>query len=76
MGPAAQEKPCWPSLRITKVVEEKVYPSSWYPALSFRLAGISAIFRDKDEKMKNWMQPIFDNLRFLVSANGGMWKGK
>ena len=29
---------------------------------------------DKDEKLANWMQPIFDNMKFLLSRNGSFAK--
>lgn len=62
---------------ITKVVEEKVYTKLLVsrPIIPFG-RDIGYLPGDKEEKMKNWMQPIFDNLRFLVSANGEDVEGK
>jgi len=31
---------------------------------------------DKDEKLRHWMQPIFDNLEFLMHVESGKKEGK
>lgn len=56
---------------ITKVVEQKVYTKLLVsrPVIPFG-RDIGYLPGDKDEKIKNWMQPIFDNLRFLAAPNG------
>jgi len=57
---------------ITKVIEEKVYTKLLVsrPIIPFG-RDIGFLPGDKDEKMKNWMQPIFDNLSFLAGGSTG-----
>lgn len=56
---------------IVKVVEEKIYSKLLVtrPIIPFG-RDIGFLPGDKDEKMKNWMQPIFDNLHYLAGASG------
>lgn len=56
---------------ITKVVEERVYTKLLVsrPIIPFG-RDIGYLPGDKEEKMKNWMQPIFDNLHFLAGLHG------
>jgi PhoH-like ATPase len=45
--------------------------SCWSPARSCRWGATSATCPgDKDEKLGAWMQPIFDNLTYLLSTRG------
>ncbi|MEW6219903.1 MAG: PhoH family protein [Thermodesulfobacteriota bacterium] len=62
---------------VTKVVEEKVFAKLLVsrPIIPFG-RDIGFLPGDKDEKMRHWMQPIFDNLRFLASANGEDTEGR
>lgn len=55
---------------ISKVVEERLYTRLLIsrPIIPFG-KDIGFLPGDKEDKMKNWMQPIYDNLRLLVSAN-------
>lgn len=52
---------------IKKVVDERIYSKLLVsrPIIPFG-KDIGYLPGDKDEKMRNWMQPIFDNLRLLV----------
>ncbi|MFH1673700.1 MAG: PhoH family protein [Pseudomonadota bacterium] len=56
---------------ITKVVEERIYAKLLVsrPIIPFG-RDIGYLPGDKEEKMKNWMQPIFDNLHFLADSHG------
>lgn len=62
---------------IAKVVDEKAYSKLLVtrPIIPFG-RDIGYLPGDKDEKMRNWMQPIFDNLRYLVGSNGEDVEGK
>lgn len=62
---------------ITKVIEERVYTKLLVtrPIIPFG-RDIGYLPGDKEEKMRNWMQPIYDNLRFLVGSNGEDVEGK
>ncbi|MEW6110047.1 MAG: PhoH family protein [Nitrospirota bacterium] len=62
---------------IKKVIEERVYIKLLVsrPIIPFG-RDIGYLPGDKEEKMRNWMQPIFDNLRLLVGANGEDVEGK
>ncbi|EKD28931.1 MAG: hypothetical protein ACD_79C00149G0001, partial [uncultured bacterium] len=57
---------------IQKVVGEKLYSKLLVsrPVIPFG-KDIGFLPGDKEEKMRNWMQPIFDNLRYLVGADSG-----
>ncbi len=61
---------------ITKVVEERIYSKLLVsrPIIPFG-RDIGYLPGDKEEKMKNWMQPIFDNLHFLADSHGEDGKG-
>ncbi|MFH1076631.1 MAG: PhoH family protein [Pseudomonadota bacterium] len=56
---------------LTKVLDEKVYAKLLVsrPIIPFG-RDIGYLPGDKEEKMRNWMQPIFDNLRFLTNSHG------
>ena len=72
MGPAGTGKTLLAlATGIAKVVDEKVYTKLLVsrPLIPFG-RDIGYLPGDKDEKIKNWMQPIFDNLRFLAAPNG------
>ncbi|MBW2644718.1 MAG: PhoH family protein [Deltaproteobacteria bacterium] len=61
---------------ITKVVEERIYTKLLVsrPIIPFG-RDIGYLPGDKEEKMKNWMQPIFDNLHFLADSHGENGEG-
>lgn len=72
MGPAGTGKTLLAlAAGIAKVVDEKVYTKLLVsrPLIPFG-RDIGYLPGDKDEKIRNWMQPIFDNLRFLAAPNG------
>ncbi len=56
---------------IVKVVEERVYSKLLVtrPIIPFG-RDIGFLPGDKDEKMRHWMQPIFDNLQYLAGSSG------
>lgn len=64
---------------ISKVVEERLYTRLLVsrPIIPFG-RDIGFLPGDKEDKMRNWMQPIYDNLRLLVSSttNGEDVEGK
>ncbi len=72
MGPAGTGKTLLAlAAGVTKVVEQKVYTKLLVsrPIIPFG-RDIGYLPGDKDEKLSNWMRPIFDNLRFLAAPNG------
>jgi PhoH-like ATPase len=64
---------------IAKVVDERFYTKLLVsrPIIPFG-RDIGFLPGDKEDKMRNWMQPIYDNLRLLVSStsNGEDVEGK
>ncbi len=56
---------------IKKALEERVYAKLLVsrPIIPFG-RDIGYLPGDKEEKMRNWMQPIFDNLRLLFGFDG------
>jgi PhoH-like ATPase len=54
---------------LAKVIDQKVYAKLLVtrPIIPFG-RDLGYLPGDKDEKMRNWMQPIFDNLQYLVGA--------
>jgi PhoH-like ATPase len=62
---------------ITKVIKERVYTKLLIsrPIIPFG-RDIGYLPGEKEEKLRNWMQPIFDNLRFLVGSDGENVEGK
>lgn len=57
---------------IAKVVDERFYTKLLVsrPIIPFG-RDIGFLPGDKEEKMRSWMQPIYDNLRLLVSSTSG-----
>jgi predicted ribonuclease YlaK len=53
---------------IAKVVDERFYTKRSFRVRLFLRQGYRLSPGDKEDKMRNWMQPIYDNLRLLVSA--------
>jgi PhoH-like ATPase len=55
---------------MTKVIEEKAYTKLLVtrPIIPFG-RDIGYLPGDKEDKMKNWMQPIFDNLQYLMGKD-------
>jgi PhoH-like ATPase len=72
MGPAGTGKTLLAlAAGITKVVEQRVYTKLLVSRPIIPLGrDLGYLPGDKDEKIKNWMQPIFDNLCFLAAPNG------
>lgn len=62
---------------IAKVVDERRYTKLLVsrPIIPFG-RDIGYLPGDKEEKMRNWMQPIYDNLRLLVHSNGEDVEGR
>jgi PhoH-like ATPase len=62
---------------INKVIDDRRYMKLLVsrPIIPFG-KDIGYLPGDKEDKMKNWMQPIFDNLRLLVQSNGEDVEGK
>ncbi len=62
---------------INKVIDNRRYMKLLVsrPIIPFG-KDIGYLPGDKEDKMKNWMQPIFDNLRLLVQSNGEDMEGK
>jgi len=62
---------------IKKVIEERAYTKLLVsrPIIPFG-RDIGYLPGDKEEKLRNWMQPIYDNLRLLVGPNGEDVEGK
>jgi PhoH-like ATPase len=56
---------------LGKVMDEKVYKKLLVtrPIIPFG-RDIGYLPGDKDEKMRNWMQPIYDNLQYLIGSDG------
>ncbi len=78
MGPAGTGKTLLAlAAGLTKVVEERVYSKLLVsrPVIPFG-KDIGYLPGDKDDKMRNWMQPIWDNLSFLVDPEGEDVEGK
>lgn len=55
---------------LIKVIEEKIYNRLLVtrPIIPFG-RDLGYLPGDKDEKMRNWMQPIFDNLQYLMGTD-------
>lgn len=62
---------------IKKVIEERAYTKLLVsrPIIPFG-RDIGYLPGDKEDKMRNWMQPIYDNLRLLTGPNGEDVEGK
>ena len=57
---------------LTKVLEESVYTKMLVSRSIFPLGrDIGFLPGEMEEKLRPWMQPIFDNFEFLLSSKGG-----
>lgn len=57
---------------LTKVLEESVYTKMLVSRSIFPLGrDIGYLPGEMEEKLRPWMQPIFDNFEFLLSSKGG-----
>jgi len=72
MGPAGTGKTLMAlAAGITKVVEQRVYTKLLVSRPIIPLGrDLGYLPGDKDEKIRHWMRPIFDNLCFLAAPNG------